>query len=80
MKRKRQFMVRILRDTDEEYADVVVDAKSEKEASTIALNLVKEQPDQYFDDPKPPKYRVDHTSDIEDVTGGEYASANEVRS
>lgn len=73
----RQFMVRILRDTDEDYADVVVDAETEFSAKMIALNLVNKRPDLWFSDQKPPKYLIDPSSDVEDVTGGEYASANE---
>lgn len=75
----RQFMVRILRDTDEEYVELVVDAEHEDEAKTIALRLVNARPALYFSDPDDPKYIVDPTSDVEDVTGGEYASVNEVR-
>lgn len=73
----RQFMVRILRDTDEDYADVVVDAETEFSAKMIALNLVKANPAQWFDKPPEPKYLIDPASDVEDVTGGEYGSANE---
>jgi len=76
----RQFMVRILRDTDEEYADIVVDAESEFQAKMIALNIVNKRPGLYFGDPADPQYIIDPSSDVEDVTGGEYASANEVRS
>jgi hypothetical protein len=74
-----QFMVRILRDTDDDYADVVVDAEDEESAKVIALNIVNANPGQWFDEPPLPKYIVDPTSDVEDVTDGEYASANEVR-
>lgn len=73
----KQFKVRILRDTDEDYADVVVDAKTEFSAKMIALNLVKANPSQWFGEPPEPKYLIDPFSDVEDVTGGEYASANE---
>lgn len=74
-----QFMVRILRDTDEDYADVVVDAADEESAKEIALNIVRANPDQWFDYPPPPKYIIDPASDVEDVSDCGYASANEVR-
>lgn len=74
-----QFMVRILRDTDEDYADVVVDADDEASAMETALNLVRANPDQWFDYPPQPKYIVDPSSDVEDVSDCGYASANEVR-
>lgn len=76
---KRRFMVRILRSSDEEYVDMVVDAESEDEAKSISLCLVKANPFVYFGEPDEPAYYVDPTSDVEDVTGGEYDSANEVR-
>lgn len=75
----RQFMVRILRDTDEDYADVVVDADDEASAKEMALNLVRANPDQWFDYPPPPKYIVDPASDVEDVSDCGYASAIEVK-
>ncbi|MFK4060780.1 hypothetical protein [Brucella anthropi] len=75
----RQFLVRILRDTDEDYADVVVDADDEASAKETALSIVRANPDRWFDYPPQPKYVIDPSSDVEDVTGGEYASANEVR-
>lgn len=75
----RQFMVRILRDTDEDYADVVVDAEEEASAKETALNIVRANPDQWFDCPPQPKYIVDPSSDVEDVSDCGYASANEVQ-
>ncbi|MEL4071700.1 hypothetical protein WKW50_16265 [Ochrobactrum sp. GPK 3] len=74
----RQFMVRILRDTDEDYADVVVDADDEDCAEKTALNLVRANPDQWFDCPPQPKYLVDPASDVDDVSDCGYSSANEV--
>lgn len=74
-----QFMVRILRDTDEDYADVVVDADDEASAKEVALNIVRANPDQWFDYPPQPKYIVDPSSDVEDVSDCGYASANEVK-
>lgn len=73
----KQFMVRILRDDDDsDYADVVVDAKTKYHAKMVALTLVRKNPSQWFDEPPPPIYSIDESSDVEDVTGGEYASAN----
>ncbi|MCZ7496249.1 hypothetical protein O8B39_17250 [Agrobacterium rhizogenes] len=72
----RQFMVRILRDGEaDDYADVVVDADSEGEAKELALAIVRKNPGQWFDEPKPPTYSVDETSDVEELDGTEYASA-----
>lgn len=72
----RQFMVRIIRDGDtDEYADVVVDAEGEGGAKELALAIVRKNPDQWFDEPKPPTYSVDETSDVEELDGNEYASA-----
>lgn len=74
----RQFMVRVIRSTDDDYADVVVDADTEKEAEANALAVVEAYPNSYFDEPEPPKYYVDLRSDVEDVTGGEYDSDTRV--
>lgn len=76
----RQFMVRILRDTDDDYADVVVDAEGEEEAKITALRIVKASPDQWFGEPPEPTYAVDPSSDVEELDGTEYESAKEVRS
>ncbi|WP_313666115.1 hypothetical protein [Shinella sp.] len=73
-----QFMVRILRDTDEDYADVVVNADDETSAKEVALNLVRANPDQWFDCPPQPEYIIDPSSEVEDVSDCGYASANEV--
>lgn len=73
---KKQFMVRIIRDSDEDYADVVVDAESEDEAKGIALAEVQNNPEKWFDEPPKPRYLVDPSSDVEDVTDGEYLSVN----
>lgn len=70
-----QFMVRILRDTDEDYADVVVDADDEAEAKELALAIVRKKPSQWFDTPQPPTYSVDEASDVEELDGSEYESA-----
>lgn len=72
----KQFMVRILRDTDEDYADVVVDAETEFSAKMIALNLVNANPGQWFGEPPQPKYLIDESSDVEELDGSEYESAN----
>lgn len=75
---KRQFMVRIVRD-DEDYADVVVDAENEERAKEVALAIVKANPDMWFGGITPPQYHVDESSDVEELDGTEYISANEVR-
>lgn len=72
----RQFMVRILRDGESyDYADVVVDADSEGVAKELALSIVRNNPSQWFDEPKPPTYSIDESSDVEELDGTEYASA-----
>jgi hypothetical protein len=72
----KQFMVRVLRDGEAgDYADVVVDADSEGEAKEIALAVVRKNPAQWFDEPKPPTYSIDESSDVEELDGTEYASA-----
>lgn len=71
----KQFMVRILQNGDDsDYADVVVDAETEFSAKMTALNIVRKNPGQWFDPPPPVTYSVDSSTDVEDVTGGEYAS------
>lgn len=75
---KRQFMVRILRDHDD-YADVVVDAEDEGQAKDAALAIVKADPGMWFGDVAQPEYCVDESSDVEELDGTEYASANEVK-
>ena len=75
-KEMRQFMVRIVRSTDEEYTDLVVDAQDEEQAKRIAQEIVEKNPSLYFSDPEMPTYRPDPMSDVEDVTGGEYKSVN----
>ncbi|MEH3108959.1 MAG: hypothetical protein PGN22_02780 [Agrobacterium cavarae] len=77
--RDRQFMVRIIRDSDDEHADIVVTTNSEEKAKALALSLARANPSLYFGDENAPQYYVDPSSDVEDVTGGEYASANEVK-
>lgn len=76
----KQFMVRVLRDTDEDHADVVVDAETEASAKIIALELVNANPSQWFSEPPQPKYLIDESSDIEELDGSEYVSANEAKS
>lgn len=71
----KQFMVRILRDPDEDYADLVVDADGEEEAKKLALAIVNKNPSQWFDTPKPPTYSIDASSDVEELDGSEYVSA-----
>lgn len=75
----RQFMVRILRDTDGEYTDIVVDAEQEDAAKAVALQIVNARPHLYFGPPDDPKYIIDPSSDVEELDGTEYASANEVK-
>lgn len=72
----KQFMVRIYRNTDGDYADVVVDAETEEDAKRLALAIVRFDPAMWFDVPEVPQYYVDSTTDVEDVTGGEYASVS----
>lgn len=72
----KQFMVRVLRDMDDSYADVVVSAEGEAEAKEIALNTVRANPDQWFDTPPPPLYILDPFSEVEDVTSCGYKSVN----
>lgn len=70
----KQFMVRIMRDSDEEYADIVVDALSGAEASAKALKIVEADPNAFFGEPETPQFYVDPSSEVEDVTGGEFMS------
>lgn len=72
----KQFMVRVLRDMDDSYADVVVSAEGEAEAKEIALNTVRANPDQWFDTLPPPRYISDPFSEVEDVTACGYKSVN----
>jgi hypothetical protein len=76
----KQFMVRVLRDTDEDHADVVVDAETEASAKIIALDLVKANPAQWFSEPPQPRYLIDESSDVEELDRSEYMSANEAKS
>lgn len=66
------YMVRIMRDYDDDYADVAVEAGSIKDAERVALDEVLACPQRYFDTPPPPRYFVDPSSDVEDLTGTEY--------
>lgn len=76
---KKQFMVRIVRDIDEDWVDVVVDSEEEEEAKAFALAIVRASPDSWFGAPPPIRYFVDDASDVEDVSDCGYASANEVK-
>jgi len=67
------FMVRIMRSSDDDFADVAVTAETEDEAASLALSIVRHDPSQWFDVPAQPIYFIDRSSEIEDVTGGEYA-------
>ena len=74
----RQYMVRILRSTDDDWADVVVNAKNEHYAKALALYDVSSDPESWFGDPAVPTYYLDDSTEVEDVTdGGEYISANQ---
>lgn len=64
----KKFMVRILRNADKDYADVVVEAEDKSSAKELALIIVKANPDIWFDDPDKPQYFVDDESEVEDVT------------
>lgn len=76
MHKPSQYMVRILRSSDDEWADVVVDAYSEENAKFLAVAWVKDCPDQFFG-PSAERYYVDTSQEIEDVTGQDYKSCNE---
>lgn len=73
----KQFMVRILQNGDtSDFADVPVDAENELSAKITALTIVRSNPGIWFDEPPPPTYSVDESSDVEELDGAEYSSAN----
>lgn len=69
-----QYMVRILQNDGDDHADVVVDAETEYEAKMTALSIVRSDPMKWFDQPPPPTYSVDESSDVEELDGKEYDS------
>lgn len=70
----RQFMIRVIRSTDGEYADVVVDADDPRAAETKALEIVRRNPVQWFGDPVEPHYYAE-LGQTEELEPGEYQSA-----
>jgi len=71
----KHFMVRVLRSTDDDYADVVVKADEIGIAEKIAVDLVTADPSQFFGEPET-HYYVDPSQDTEEVSPNEYAAAN----
>lgn len=67
-----KYMVRVTRDCDAEWADVVVTAPDPETAKYLAVEEVVSKSYHYFDSPPPPRYYVDAMDEPEDVTGTEY--------
>ena len=71
----KHFMVRVLRSTGDDSADVVVKAETAFMAERIAVDIVEANPDEYFG-PVDVEYYVDPSQDTEEVSSDEYAAAN----
>lgn len=67
-----KYLVRVTRDSDEDWADVVVAAPDPATAKFIAVEEVLGKPYRYFDSPPPPRYYVADRDEPEDVTGTDY--------